>query len=156
MSSWRLVSSTRSFLHSPQENRGTIINISSIVAIAPESLDGVYGGRKAFLLAFSQSLKHELTGSAIRIQAVLPGGTKTNFVNIAGTPLDTMSKERRQQMMSTEDLVDNALAGLDVGESHAFSTSSAGRSGAVRHRGNNLGWTIKLRRGANLLPRDPI
>lgn len=97
-------------------NRGTIINISSIVAIAPEILNGVYGGTKAFLLAFSQSLKHELSGSGIRIQAVLPGGTKTNFFNVAGTPLEAMPRDRQQEMMSTEELVDSALAGLDIGE----------------------------------------
>ena len=97
-------------------NRGTIINISSIVAIAPEILNGVYGGTKAFLLALSQSLKHELAGSAVRIQAVLPGGTKTNFFKVAGTPLETMPPERQLQMMTTEDLVDSALAGLDMGE----------------------------------------
>jgi uncharacterized protein len=38
---------------------GTIINISSIVAVAPELLNGVYGGSKAFVLAFSRSLHHE-------------------------------------------------------------------------------------------------
>lgn len=97
-------------------NRGTIINISSIVAIAPEILNGVYGGTKAFLLAFSQSLKHELSGSGIRIQVVLPGGTKTNFFNVAGTPLEAMPRDRQQEMMSTEELVDSALAGLDIGE----------------------------------------
>ena len=36
---------------------GTIINIASIVAIAPEVLNGVYGGSKAYVLAFSQSLQ---------------------------------------------------------------------------------------------------
>ena len=41
---------------------GTIINISSIVAIAPERLNGVYGGTKAFVLAFTHSLVHELAG----------------------------------------------------------------------------------------------
>ena len=37
---------------------GVIINIASIVAIAPERLNGVYGGTKAFVLGFSQSLRH--------------------------------------------------------------------------------------------------
>jgi uncharacterized protein (DUF302 family) len=35
---------------------GTIVNIASIVAISPETLNGVYGGSKAFVLALSQSL----------------------------------------------------------------------------------------------------
>ncbi len=51
-----------------------------------------------------------------RIQAVLPFGTKTNFFNVAGTPFETMPKERQQQMMSSQDLVDSTLAGLDLSE----------------------------------------
>jgi uncharacterized protein len=58
---------------------GTIINIASIVAIAPERLNGVYGATKAFVLAFSQSLQHELGDKAVRVQAVLPGATATEF-----------------------------------------------------------------------------
>jgi short-subunit dehydrogenase len=53
---------------------GTIVNISSSVAISPESLNGVYGASKAFVLAFSQSLNHELAGKGVRVQAVLPRG----------------------------------------------------------------------------------
>ncbi|HWU56316.1 MAG TPA: SDR family NAD(P)-dependent oxidoreductase, partial [Rhizomicrobium sp.] len=48
---------------------GTVINIASVVAIAPERLNGVYGGTKAFVLAFSQSLDHELRDKNIRVQA---------------------------------------------------------------------------------------
>ncbi len=97
-------------------NRGALINISSIVAISPETLNGVYGGTKAFVLAFSQSLKQELSGTAVRVQAVLPGGTRTDFFSVAGTPIDQMSDERRNRLMSPEDLVDSALAGFDMGE----------------------------------------
>src|SRR6202171_2437268 len=66
---------------------GTIINISSIVAISPETLNGVYGGSKAFVLAFSQSLHHELSQKGVRVQAVLPGATATEFWDIAGLPV---------------------------------------------------------------------
>lgn len=59
--------------------KGTIINISSSVAIGPETLNGVYGGTKAFVLAFSQSLRHELEGEGVRVQVVLPGATLTIF-----------------------------------------------------------------------------
>src|SRR5271170_6483557 len=47
---------------------GTIINIASIVGIAPELLNGVYGGTKAFVIAFSQSLRHELADKGLRVQ----------------------------------------------------------------------------------------
>ena len=92
---------------------GTIINISSIVAISPETLNGVYGGSKAFVLAFSQSLQHELGSKGIRIQAVLPGATATEFWDTAGLPVHNLPAAI---VMSAADMVDAALAGLDQGE----------------------------------------
>jgi short-subunit dehydrogenase len=92
---------------------GAIINIASSVGIAPEVLNGVYGGTKAFVLAFSQSLHHELSDKNIRIQAVAPGATATDFWEIAGTPIQYLPGEI---VMRVEDLVDAALAGLELGE----------------------------------------
>jgi uncharacterized protein len=92
---------------------GTIINIASIVAVSPETLNGVYGGSKAFVLAFSQSLQHELGPKGIRIQAVLPGATATEFWDVAGLPVTNLPAAI---VMSAADLVDAALAGLDQGE----------------------------------------
>lgn len=92
---------------------GTIINIASIVAIAPEILNGVYGASKAYVLAFSQSLQHELAGKGVRIQAVLPGATATEFWDIAGQPVSNLPEAI---VMSAADLVDAALAGFDQGE----------------------------------------
>ncbi|TCS00722.1 SDR family oxidoreductase [Rhizobium sp. BK418] len=92
---------------------GTIINIASIVAIAPEILNGVYGGTKAFVLAFSQSLKHELADKNVRVQVVLPGATATEFWGIAGTPVEHLPGEI---VMSAENMVDASLAGLAEGE----------------------------------------
>ncbi|WP_158915654.1 SDR family oxidoreductase [Caulobacter sp. S45] len=92
---------------------GTIVNIASIVAISPEMLNGVYGGAKAFVLAFSQSLQHELGAKGVRIQAVLPGATATEFWDIAGLPVHNLPAAI---VMSAENLVDAALVGLDQGE----------------------------------------
>jgi short-subunit dehydrogenase len=92
---------------------GTIINISSAVAIAPEILNGVYGGTKAFVLAFSLSLHKELVDKQVRIQAVLPGATATNFWDAAGGSVGQLPE---QMVMRSDDLVDAALAGFDQGE----------------------------------------
>jgi short-subunit dehydrogenase len=92
---------------------GTIINIASIVAINPEVLNGVYGGTKAFVHAFSQSLRQELEGTGVRVQVVLPGATATDLWSVMGGSVDNLPPEI---VMSPEDLVDAALAGLDRGE----------------------------------------
>lgn len=93
--------------------KGTIINISSVVAVAPERLNGVYGATKAFVLALHHSLVHELADKGIRAQAVLPGATATEFWDAAGLPVHQLPTEI---VMSADDLVDAALAGLDLGE----------------------------------------
>jgi len=92
---------------------GTIINIASAVAIAPEILNGVYGGTKAFVLAFSLSLHKELAEGNVRVQAVLPGATATNFWDAAGGSLNMLPS---QVVMRSDELFDAALAGLDQGE----------------------------------------
>jgi short-subunit dehydrogenase len=96
-----------------ERGNGTIVNIASIVALAPELLNGVYGGTKAFVLAFTQSLHHELAGKGVRVQAVLPGVTRTEFWDVAGQPVENLPQS---WVMSVDDLVDAALAGLDLGE----------------------------------------
>jgi len=93
--------------------RGAVINISSIVSIAPELLNGVYGGSKAFVTAFSQSLHHELGAQGLRVQAVLPGATATEFWARGGMPVEHLPES---WVMSAEALVDAALVGFDRGE----------------------------------------
>lgn len=92
---------------------GTIINIASIVGVAPELLNGVYGGTKAFVLAFSLSLHNELAEKNVRIQAVLPGATATDIWANAGMPVEDLPSEI---VMQADDMVDAALVGLDHGE----------------------------------------
>ncbi|WP_144630546.1 SDR family NAD(P)-dependent oxidoreductase [Bordetella genomosp. 13] len=93
--------------------RGAIINISSIVSVAPEVLNGVYGGSKAFVTAFSQSLRHELADKGVQVQAVLPGATATEFWATGGLPVENLDA---RIVMRAEDLVDAALVGFDRGE----------------------------------------
>lgn len=92
---------------------GAIINIASIVGIAPEILNGVYGGTKAYVQAFSQSLHHELASRGVRVQAVLPGATATEFWATGGLPVEHLDQNI---VMSAEAMVDAALVGFDQGE----------------------------------------
>jgi uncharacterized protein len=93
--------------------KGTIVNIASIVAISPETLNGVYGGTKAFVLALSQSLLRELANKGVRVQVVLPGATLTEFRDRASVSAHNLPQEI---VMPVEEMVDAALAGLDLGE----------------------------------------
>jgi len=92
---------------------GAVINIASIVAIAPELLNGVYGGSKAFILALSQSMHHELAAHNIKVQAVLPGATATDFWDISGLAVENLPPS---WVMTAADMVDASLAGFDAGE----------------------------------------
>jgi len=92
---------------------GIIINISSIAAVAPELLNGTYGGSKAYVLALTQSLHHELKDKGVRVQAVLPGAIATPFWGRFGVPISHLPAAI---VMTPENLVDAALAGFDQGE----------------------------------------
>jgi uncharacterized protein len=92
---------------------GTIINLASVLALAPEIASGVYSGSKAYVLNFSQSLHQELSASGVRVQAVLPGFTRTELWERSGIDVNTLPQDK---MMSVGELVDAALAGLDQGE----------------------------------------
>ncbi len=92
---------------------GTIINIGSVVGVVPERLNGVYGASKAYVLALTQSLQHELAEKGVRVQAVLPAATATDIWEKGGLH---HSKLPAGTVMSTEDMVDAALVGLDQGE----------------------------------------
>src|SRR5882724_147845 len=93
--------------------KGALINIASIVAIGPEILNGVYGASKAYVLALTQSLQHELAGKGVRVQAVLPGATATEFWDVAGLPHSNLQEG---SVMTAEAMVDAALVGFGQGE----------------------------------------
>jgi short-subunit dehydrogenase len=124
--------------------KGAVINIASIVSIAPEVLNGVYGASKAFVQAFSLSLRHELADKGVHIQAVLPGATATEFWATGGLPLEHLPKEI---VMSAEDMVDAALVGFDRSElvtipslhpEHEWDAFEAARKTLSSHLSSNV------------------
>ncbi|GGC69219.1 SDR family NAD(P)-dependent oxidoreductase [Undibacterium terreum] len=93
-----------------QRASGIVINIASIVAVAPELLNGVYSGSKAFVVNLTQSMHHELADKGIQVQAVLPGATSTDFWDKAGVAIQHLPTEI---VMTAEEMVDASLLGLD-------------------------------------------
>ena len=96
-----------------ERGKGAIINIASAVAIMPERFNGTYSGSKSFVLAQTLSLAAELQAKGVRIQAVLPGYTRTEIFDRVGGSVDNLPQE---MVMDVEDLVAAALAGFDQGE----------------------------------------
>ncbi|RYC41007.1 SDR family NAD(P)-dependent oxidoreductase [Pectobacterium zantedeschiae] len=91
---------------------GSIINISSVVGLAPEFGMTIYGATKAFVLFLSQGLSLELGPQGVYVQAVVPAVTRTEIWERAGTDINTLSG-----VMEAGELVDAALTGFDRRES---------------------------------------
>jgi len=87
---------------------GAIINIASVLALAPEFLPGIYAATKSFVLTFSQSLQAELGPRGLYVQAVLPAATRTEIWERSGRSVDAIPG-----MMEVGELVDAALVGFD-------------------------------------------
>ena len=91
-----------------QAGEGAIVNIGSVVGLAPELDMPVYGATKAFVLHFSQALSLQLEPRGVYVQAVLPAATRTEIWGNAGVDVNTM-----EGVMEVDDLVDAALIGFD-------------------------------------------
>lgn len=87
---------------------GAIINIGSVVGLAPEFGSTVYGATKAFVLYLSQALQLELGPKGVYVQAVLPAATRTEIWERGGRDINKVPN-----LMNAEDLVDAALVGFD-------------------------------------------
>lgn len=96
-----------------ERRAGSIVNIASVLAVAPELLDGVYSGSKAYLLNLSIALAEKVRRAGVRVQAVLPGATRTEIWQRSGKDVDALMPG---MVMEVGDLVDAALVGLDKGE----------------------------------------
>lgn len=87
---------------------GAIVNIGSVVGLAPEFGMTVYGATKAFVLFLSQGLSLELGPKGVYVQAVLPATTRTEIWGHVGADVNKLSN-----VMEVGDLVDAALVGFD-------------------------------------------
>ncbi len=91
-----------------ERGEGAIVNIASVVGLAPEMGATVYGATKAFVLFLSQGLNVELAPKGVYVQAVLPAATRTEIWDHAGVDVETLAG-----VMEVGDLVDAALVGFD-------------------------------------------
>ena len=87
---------------------GAIVNVGSVVGLAPELGMGVYGATKAFVLHLTQALDLELGPKGVYLQAVLPAATRTEIWSRSGMDVSAIPG-----VMDPGELVDAALVGFD-------------------------------------------
>lgn len=108
-----LVDLTRRFLPAMVERRrGGIIAVASTAAFQPVPYLAVYAATKAFVLSFTEALATELDGTGVRVQALCPGLTATEFQQVAGTDHVAFN---RTAAMTPEDVAAISLAAYERG-----------------------------------------
>lgn len=83
---------------------GGILNVSSTAGFQPVATMAAYSGAKAFVLHFTEALWAELHGTGVRVMALAPGGTRTEFFDVAGE-----SESAGRHRMSAEEVVTEAI-----------------------------------------------
>ena len=109
-----VVELTRAFLPGMRSRgRGRIVNVASNAAFQPVPYLAVYAATKSFVLAFTEGLSEELRGTGVRVQALCPGITATEFLEVAETHRGLLVT--RMPMMTASEVVRSSLRGLDRG-----------------------------------------
>jgi len=117
--------------------RGFVVNVSSMAAFQPIPGMAVYGATKAFVLSFTEALAHELRGTGVRVTALCPGPTRTEFFDVAASPLAASAS-----LAEAPDVVRAAVRALDARRTPTV---------VVPGRLNRLGVTV-----SRMLPRAVV
>lgn len=107
-----LVALTHRFLAKMRERRsGTIINVSSAAGFQPIPFMATYAATKAFVSSFSEAIAEENAPFGIKVLALCPGSTKTNF--FAASNIDRPIQVKGQQ--TVDDVIETAMRAVKSG-----------------------------------------
>ncbi|WP_416982661.1 SDR family NAD(P)-dependent oxidoreductase [Streptomyces sp. T028] len=124
--------------------RGVLVNVASMAAYQPDPQMAVYGATKAFVLSFTEALWYESRGTGLRVIAVSPGATRTEFFDVVGT-LDAAGGTK---LSEPGDVVRDALRALD-----RRNPPPSVISGRLNHAMALAGRLVSRRRMVNTLGR---
>jgi short-subunit dehydrogenase len=104
-----LVDITRVFIDGLRTSgNGILINVASMAAYQANPTMAVYGASKAFVLNFTEALWYESRGTGLKVIALSPGATETEFFDVAGASADGGTTR-----MKPKKVVQTALDTLD-------------------------------------------
>lgn len=96
------------------KGKGLIINVSSLSAFTPFPTNAIYSASKAFVKLFTESIHLELQGMGVKVQALCPGMTRTDFHEKMGFNRNTFYKDKgMMKAMTPEEVVDLSLRYLE-------------------------------------------
>lgn len=137
-----LVELTHLFLNDfLRENKGKIMNVSSIASLCPGPLEATYFATKAFVSSFSYAIWEEIKHSNVTITTLLPGALKTNFeknANLTNTKLFAKTKEPK-------DVAIKAFNAMLKGKRRILTgTPLSTRFGLWLTKFTPMSWTLKI------------
>jgi short-subunit dehydrogenase len=97
------------------KGKGTIVNVSSVSAFLPRAGSVMYSSTKAWLLAWSRALHAELGPRGIRVLALCPGFTRTDFHKRMGLEASILKDRGLVRWMSAEQVVELGWKSLERG-----------------------------------------
>ncbi|EHM10763.1 short-chain dehydrogenase of unknown substrate specificity [Thermanaerovibrio velox DSM 12556] len=99
-----------------EDGGGVVVNVSSEAAFIPVRRNSVYAGAKAFLLRWTESVALEMMGSGVRLQALCPGMTRSDFHPRMGSEGASLSRSRLIPWMTPEEVVEESIRDLKRGK----------------------------------------
>jgi short-subunit dehydrogenase len=113
-----------------ERKSGAILNVASTAAFQPGPKMAVYFATKAFVLSFTEALHEEMKPHGVKVSALCPGPTRTEFGEVAGLGADSRFDKIS---MRADDVVRQGLAGLDANKAVVI-TGALNRAGAIGTR----------------------
>lgn len=111
-----LVHMTKLFIKGMVERKfGYVLQVASVAGFQPTPTYISYGAAKAYVLNFSEGLNFELKNTGVSVTALCPGATATEFFEASGQG-DTLTGYQKMSLMTSEEVVKTAMAGLLKGK----------------------------------------
>ncbi len=117
-----LVALTHRYLQKMRERKsGVIINVASTASFQPVPFMATYAATKAFVRSFSEAIAEENRPFNIKVTALCPGPTETNFFDAANIGANVKDAFMKKGMQSSEEVVEAGLNAVKGGKSTAIS-----------------------------------